>query len=309
MINRREFLALTPTAALAASPVAFAAPPKFGMSRISFITDEASASPDDAIAFAAKYGLKWVELRVVPGVNKGYSSLAEPELRDASRQIREAGLKVAFYNAGGTKYALPGTEPQNIAKLPVGWQERNAATFSKRLDQLKKDIAAAHIFGTPYVRVFAFGRVADVPALLPRLAEVMGEMGEVARQEGVMLLLENEPACNIGSCAEMASLIKLLPEKTVGLNWDANNGQSMKEKPFPDGYALLPKNRIKHVHIHGRTLLDPEKTLDWGAIFAALDRDGYTGCAGLETHYFDGTKIEKSHLSMEALQRIFGVRS
>jgi sugar phosphate isomerase/epimerase len=129
-------------------------------------------------------------------------------------------------------------------------------------------------------------------------------MGEIAAREGVMLLVENEASCNVGTCAEFAGLIKLLPEKTVGINWDANNGQSSKEKPFPEGYALLPKSRIKNVHMHGRTLLDPEKLLDWRAIFAALIRDGYAGCAGLETHYFDGTKIEKSHLCMNELLRI-----
>jgi hypothetical protein len=54
----------------------------------------------------------------------------------------------------------------------------------------------------------------------------------------------------------------------------------------------------------GHSLLDAERKLDWRAIFAALDRDGYKGYAGLETHYFDGTMIEKSHLSTKEIIRL-----
>lgn len=292
---------------------AHAAPKSFDMSRISFITDEASASPDDAIAFAHKYGLKWVELREVPGTKKTYTELSAVELKAAARQIREAGLKVCFLNSGGTKYALPGTELSKWSTIPAADAEKqkasHAAQYEHRTENLRRAIAAAHAFDTQYMRVFAFGRVAEPRKVLPRVVDELATMGETARKEGIRILLENEPACNVASCAEMAEIIKLLPESTFGLNWDANNGQSMKEKPYPDGYALLPKKRIKHVHMHGRTLLDPEKMLDWQAIFAALVRDGYQGCAGLETHYFNGTKIEKSHLSMQKLQQIFGAKS
>lgn len=303
---RRQFLASAAGVSILAAKSAIKG---FDMSRISFITDEASASPDDAIKFAHTYALKWLELREVPGAKKTYDSLTPEELKAAAKQIRDAGLKVAFFNAGGTKYALPGTNPVAASKMAAGWQEKAQKQYDQRLDQLRRQIAAAHVFDCNLVRVFAFARVAECEKLFPRIADVLGEFGEVAKKEGVRLLLENEPACNVGSCAEMAGLIKLLPESTFGLNWDANNGQSMKEKPFPDGYALLPKKRIYHVHIHGRTLLDPEKKLDWATIFTTLVKDGYQGRAGLETHYFDGTKIEKSHLSMKELQRITGVSS
>lgn len=302
---RREFLA-----ASVAAPALWSAPKAFDMSRISFITDETSASPDDAVAFAKKFGLKWVELREVPGAkDKTYSSLSEPELKAAAKRLREAGLKVAFFNSGGTKYPLPGTEPVNAAKMAAGWREKAQLQFDQRAEQMRRQIAASHAFDCNLLRVFAFARVTDAEKLFPRIADVLGELGEIAKKEGSRLLLENEPACNVGSCAELAGLIKLLPESTFGMNWDANNGQSMKERPFPDGYALLPKKRIEHVHMHGRTLLDPEKILDWRTIFAALVQDGFKGKAGLETHYFDGTKIEKSHLCMKELQRITGAAS
>lgn len=305
-------MTMTRRALLAGTPMmltALGAGRGMDMSRISVITDECSATPADAIAFAGKYNLRWVELRDVPGTKKTYSAMTPEELRRAAVDLKRVGLRVAFFNARGTKYPLPGTTPRDARNATPERLALSQRQFDNRIADLRRDIAAAQAFDTKYVRVFAFGRVADVPALLPRLAEVLGEMGEVARKEGMMLLLENEPACNVGTCAEFAALIKLLPESSFGINWDANNGQSMKEKPFPDGYALLPKKRIVHVHMHGRTLLDPEKMLDWSAIFKQLTVDGYKGCAGLETHYFDGTKIAKSHLCMEVLQKMFETKS
>ena len=44
--------------------------------------------------------------------------------------------------------------------------------------------------------------------------------------------------------------------------------------------------------------------MPWRDILTALENDDYPGKAGLETHYFDGTVIEKSHLSMKEIQRI-----
>ena len=82
------------------------------------------------------------------------------------------------------------------------------------------------------------------------------------------------------------------------------NGTSRKEVQFPDGYKLLPLKRLGNVQVKGHTLLDPAQILDWGGIFKALAQDGYKGEIGLETHYFDGTKIEKSHKSMMEIFRL-----
>jgi sugar phosphate isomerase/epimerase len=49
----------------------------------------------------------------------------------------------------------------------------------------------------------------------------------------------------------------------------------------------------------------PEK-LDWKAIMHAMDKDGYKGKIGLETHIFDGTLIEAAHVSMKEMMRIIG---
>jgi sugar phosphate isomerase/epimerase len=103
----------------------------------------------------------------------------------------------------------------------------------------------------------------------------------------------------------MAALAKLLPAKAFGLNWDTLNGGT-REVAFPDGYNLLPKERIGNVHIKGRAVLDGPQKLDWLAIFRRMAKDGYTGQFGLETHIdIRGPgQIPASHQSMEAIIKV-----
>lgn len=299
---RREFLA-----ALAAAPL-FAAKNRIDRSRIGAITDEIAKTPAEAIAFCGKYGLQWVELRGVPGARMHYAKLSEPDLKAAVKQFHENGLKVSFLNTGLLKFGLPGTEP--VRKKPETVEvrqkrlDREKAEFASRADDLKQAIRAAHILEVDQLRVFAFLRVEDPSTVERRIVDILGEMGEIAEKENVRLLLENEVACNVATCRELASMMKLLPAKSVGINWDPLNGSHFKEKPYPDGYNLLPKKRIGNVQIKGRSLLDPENRLPWAEMFAALAKDGYRGQAGLETHYFDGTLIEKSHASIREILRI-----
>jgi sugar phosphate isomerase/epimerase len=44
--------------------------------------------------------------------------------------------------------------------------------------------------------------------------------------------------------------------------------------------------------------------LPWGEILARLAEDGYKGNVGLETHVFDGTLLEKSHMCVAKLKEL-----
>lgn len=299
-MTRRELLAL-PALALRVGR-------SIDRSRISAITDEIAPTPGEAIRFAQQYGLKWVELRAVPGSKTYYQFLSDDELRAAARELADAGLRVSFLNTGLLKFPMPGTEPVRFRnETPEARAKRLArdqAEFDRRMEDLRKAIRAAHILGTDKIRIFTFTRVADPMALLPRIAEILEPMVAVAERENVRLLVENEGSCNVATCAELAALMKMLPSKHLGINWDALNGAAHGEKPFPDGYQLLPKERIGNVQIKGRSVLQGPQWLDWAAIFQAMARDGYEGCFGLETHIFGPELFQKSHECMREILRI-----
>jgi sugar phosphate isomerase/epimerase len=299
---RRDFLA-----GLAAAPLLTAAT-RLDRSRIAFISDEAAANPADAIAFAKKYGLRWIELRDVPGGGGHYMRQSEATLKEAAKQFQDNGIRVSYLNTPMFKSTLPGTEPVfRQPETPEAREKRIAkhqVDFDRRKQDFEQAFRAAHILGVDKIRCFTFLRTAEPQKTFPRIADVIGEMGEMAGKEGIKILVENEVPCNVVTCAEFAAFMKLVPEKTVGMNWDPKNGVSRKEIQYPDGYKLLPLNRLGNVQIKGHTLLDPAQILPWGDIMKALAADGYKGQVGLETHYFDGTKIEKSHLSVVEIFRL-----
>lgn len=277
-------------------------------SRLSVITDEAARSPQEAIAFARKFGLRSVELRAVPGRRIHYADLPEQELRNAARELRENGLRVSFFNSGLLKTTLPGTEPVDAAhwspEQRAARLARHQQAFDNRLEDLRRNIRAAQILGASQLRVFAFLRVQDPLSLFPRIAEILTEMAAVARQEGVRLLLENETSSNVATSEELARMLTLIPDPAFGINWDPMNGRRFGDIPFPDGYRALPRARLHNVQIKGHTVIDDRQLLDWRSIFATLTADGYAGCFGLETHIFDDRLIEHSHECMEILLRI-----
>jgi len=300
-VTRREALG---AAALAFAPPAFGAN-RIDRSRVSAITDEIARTPKGAIEFARQYKLQWLELRSTPGERnspgrKEYFLLPEAELKQAAREFRDAGIRISFLNTSMLKYWIPGTEPVNPRA------SKNPERFNRRMDELKRALDAAAILGTAKVRVFTGWRVADPERVMPRVADLLNEMAEVAGRHKTSLLIENEGACVVGNCAELVSLLRLVPSRWVGINWDPLNASHRKEVAFPDGYESLPVRRIGNVQIKGRSILPGPERMDWTAIFRRLERDGYRGQVGLETHIFGDIQVQKSHESIREILRIAG---
>jgi len=305
-MTRRELLA---AGAAVATPVW--ARPHIGKLNISAITDEIGKTTDDSIAFAHQYGLKFIELRNAPEEKKEYVSLPEEKIKAHAARFASEGLKVSFLNTGCLKFAWPGMEP--VRRRPESEEARarraaaEKARWEQRMEYFQKTIRCAHLMGVDKVRVFTGARVADPKSVYQRIADEIGELSKLGEREKVYLLIENEGSQNIGTSQELADILKLLPSKWIGFNWDPQNTLGLKETPFPDGYGVLPKKRMLNVQYKGKGIMpnSPEK-LDWKVILQALDKDGYRGKIGQETHIFDGTLIEAAHISMKEMMRIVG---
>jgi L-ribulose-5-phosphate 3-epimerase len=301
-MTRRELLAGALTAAsLAAKPT------KIDRSRISAITDEIGKTPQAAIDFAKQYDLQYLELRNVPG-GKEYAFLPEEQVKDAAADFARNGIRISFMNSSLLKFTWPGTvavrKRQESEEASAKRVQMESERFARRMDDLRTAIRNCHILKVDLLRVFTGMRVAEPEKLYPRIVDVLGEMTLVAQKEKIRLLIENEGSCNIATSAEVTNLLKQLPSKWIGINWDSLNGLAHKEVPFPDGYEVLPKKRIGNVQIKGKTLLDYPEKMDWKKIFLTLQKDGYAGKIGLETHIFGEGQIAASHASMKEILRI-----
>ena len=123
--------------------------------------------------------------------------------------------------------------------------------------------------------------------------KALSELAAQGAAEGVIIGLENEHACNVGTAAESARVLAAVQHKNLQLVWDPANALVAGEVPFPDGYNLLPKERIVHVHAKDchmegeKPVWGPLGTrhVDWKGQIAALANDGYGGAISLETHW------------------------
>src|SRR5262245_19165027 len=222
-MTRRELLA---AAAASATPL-FGARRHFDKTRISAITDEIGKSTDEAIAFAHKYGLSFVEIRNLPPKGE-YFKLPEPEIKAEALRFQKEGLKVSFVNTSLMKFTWPGMVPARPrAETPEAKEKRIAGEKTRwdtRIEDLKKAIRCAHILGCDKIRVLDGKRVADVKSVYGRIAETIGgEMAAVCEKEKVYLVLENEGSQNVASSQEIVDILKMMPSKWVGFNWDPHN--------------------------------------------------------------------------------------
>jgi L-ribulose-5-phosphate 3-epimerase len=312
-MNRRAFLA---TATAAAVPGLAATPQHIDRSRVSAISDEVARSPADAIKFAHDFGLQFLSLRDVPAPladkkKYSYHSLDPNALQQAAQEFKDGGIRIAFLDSPFLKFTLPGTVPKRSRPEEPAAKEarlaREQAMFDNRVADFRLGIRAGHAFDCSMMRIFTFTRVAEPESLFPRIADIIGELSTVAEKEGIRLLIENEASQNAGTSAETAQLMKLLP-RNVGINWDSLNGLPLGEKPYPDGYNSMPKDRIWNVHVKGKSLLDYPEHQDWPAVLTALERDGFAGKLELETHIFGEQQVQASHDSMTEIVKLLKAR-
>jgi sugar phosphate isomerase/epimerase len=130
------------------------------------------------------------------------------------------------------------------------------------------------------------------------------DAANAASKQGIVLILENEYACNTATAAEAAKTLAAVPSPAFMVNWDPGNAAARGETPYPDGYNLLPKNRIGHCHCKDiAKIADASEpawaamgagAIDWAGQFAALKRDGYRYAVSLETHWHGAATPEES---------------
>lgn len=278
---------------------------------IGAITDEFST--DDlgvALDAMAEIGMTGAELRVVGGRN--IIDLSDAEVADARRLVEARGMTVVSIASPLLKCVLPDGPP-----IDARFQQDvfgSAYTFADqpRLAARALDIAA--LAGASLIRVFSGWRTVDPPRLHGQIAAALTALADQALARGLVIGLENEHACNVGTGAEAARMLAAVDHPALKLIWDPANASILGETPYPAGYAALPLARLAHVHakdcvVAGVTpIWGPlgEMALDWRGQIAALVRDGYGGAISLETHWrgADGDRLQASRICGRALREL-----
>ncbi|MDE3178903.1 MAG: sugar phosphate isomerase/epimerase, partial [Acidobacteriota bacterium] len=277
---------------------------------LGIITDEISEDLDLALSFIKNYSLPGCELRDLWGKNIMNSS--QEDLARAKHLIEDYNLKVSDIGSPIFKYNLP-EMPVRPEKKAQGFGAAFTESDSDRL--LMKSFELARYFGTKKVRVFSYWRVKEPDKAYPYVRDRLAKAAELAGKNDILLVLENEFECNVGTGQELGHILRDVNSPHLRGNWDPGNAALLNEVPYPDGYRYVA-GLFEHMHVKdvrkdpstGRLIWAPVGGgfIDWkGQIKAVLDRP-YRGTMSLETHYrrADGNRVESTRESLLGLLKI-----
>ena len=278
--------------------------------KLGIITDELTTQLDEAADFLASYGLHWAELREIWSHN--LMNAPQEDLDRAKKVLEAHKIQVSDIASPIFKWNLPQMPAHRNEKrdeFKASFVESDADTV------LEKSFQLARFFGTHKVRIFSYWRVQDPEKAYPMVRDRLAKAAQVAAKNDIVLVLENEHSCNIGTGKELSRLLKDVNSPALRGVWDPGNATMLGETPFPDGYNAV-RGLFSHMHIKDTRKNPATGKLDWAPVgggiidfkgqFEALHRDKYEGTMSLETHYRrpDGNKIESTRESLEGLLKV-----
>jgi len=313
-LSRRRFFKATLAASPALSSLMLADAKAKAMEPSSFklgiITDEITDDFEKALDFISGYSLRWCELRDL--WHKNIMNLTQADLGRARDFIQKHNLQVSQIGSPVFKYNLP--------QLPARSSEKRDTFRADFTDQdtdhlLQKTFELANFFDTKKVRIFSYWRVEDPEKAYPYVRDRLAKAAEEAGKNGILLTLENEHECNIGTGKELGRILRDINSPHLRGNWDPANAVMLGEVPYPDGYTAV-RGMFAHMHVKD-VKKDPQSGklqwapvgggfIDWHGQFKAVIADQFKGTMSLETHYRrpDGNKVESTRESLEGLLKV-----
>jgi L-ribulose-5-phosphate 3-epimerase len=301
--SRREFLAKTALLAGVMKPSPLEMPKSIDLAksafRIAVINDEITQDFGHACEVASqKFGMGWIELRSM--WDKNVLKLDSHEVAEARRIVKKNKLQVTDIASPLFKVDWPDAPKSKFS--PKRDQFNADFTFDQQGEVLDRGIELAKIFETDRVRCFDFWRLENQNPYRAAINEKLRDAADKAGKKGVILVLENESECNTATGSEAARVLDAVRSRHFMLNWDPGNAAAHGENPYPDGYKLLPTDRIGHCHCKDVVKKAGEYDweamgrgmIDWVGQFKALKRDAYHYAVSLETHWRGAGTPEES---------------
>ncbi len=269
--------------------------------RVAVISDEITQDFGRACEIASReFGMEWVELRGM--WNKNLMKLDAKEVAEARNILEKYKLRVTDIASPLFKVDWPEAPKSKFS--PKRDQFNADFTFEQQEEVLERSIELAKAFRTDRVRCFDFWRLEDPTPYRAAMNERLLKAAESAGKRDILLIVENEAACNTGTGAEAAQVLAAVKSPYLMVNWDPGNAGERGERPYPDGYNLLPKSRIGHCHCKDvakkadgsgyRWEAMGRGSIDWAGQFRALKSDGYRLAVSLETHWRGADTPEES---------------
>ncbi|MFF1635041.1 sugar phosphate isomerase/epimerase family protein [Leifsonia sp. NPDC058248] len=236
--------------------------------------DEIDEDPVVQIAVLQALGARHIEVRSAWGVN--IVDLDGAQLERLAGILSERGM-------GVSAIASP------IGKVDV------SLPVEHEVERLGRAIAAAHVLGSRYIRLFSFyrGEGVSVESIRDDVMVRMRALADAAEAADVILLHENEKDIYGDTPERCLDIVETVGSDHLRLAWDsANFVQVGVAYPYDDGYAAL-RPHLEYLQVKDARSATGEVTPAGEgdgqllATLTALRDDGYTGFASLEPHLTD----------------------
>lgn len=262
--------------------------------RLGVITDEVSQDLLEALDWTVDQGLAHVEIRMVDGMN--ILSLSDEQVERVHREVTRRGLFVSAVSSPLFKCSLDPSRPMKTGDQ-FGNEETDVETHH---EMVHRAIRIAKMLNTKFIRIFSFWREQEPDKYTDDIVSHLSKAAQVAEQEGIILLLENEHSCNGGYASEVATIVRRVNSPALKALWDPGNEERWSPS-YPQGYDLV-KEIIAHFHLKYWYVAKGAEPLH--SQLKALRRDGYEGLYTLETHYIPegGTAMEGTTLLLNMLR-------
>lgn len=276
--------------------------------KLSVINDEITQDFGRACEVAAQeFGLQFIEIRAMWG--KNIMRLDAKEIDEARKILEKHKLRVSSIASPIFKVDWPGAPKSQFS--PKRDQFGADFTFEQQDELLERGFELTRVFQVDRIRIFDFWRLEEQKPYRTAIDDKLREAAQKGEKRSVILLLENEPACNTATGEEAGRTLGAVRSRNLMLNWDAGNAASRGEVAYPDGYSHISKDRIGYLHckdvIRNNGKYEWMKMgggiIDWVGQYRALKKNGYRGVVSLETHWRGaGTPEESTRQSMAGMK-------
>ncbi len=257
--------------------------------RKAIITDEATQDFEEACALAAKFNYEAVEIRSV--WEKKPHELTSNDIAQINNIAKKHSLKICAISSAVFKCSM--NEPSEI---------------EEQLRILEKCVTLAVKTNAHFVRIFTFWKNNGIEKDLDIIKGYIARAAEIAKKQGVTLVVEADPSVSVCDAEEMKVLFDAIDFDNVKVLWDGGN-QIYNENykiPYPDGYEMI-KDKIAHIHLKdavrkedGNTVgvVIGEGMLDVKGILKALLKTGYEGFVVQEPHFRIKSSLSEDKLKL-----------
>ena len=275
------------------------------MIRLTAFADEISADLDEQIAVLHKENIHFLELRAAWNTNV---------LDFTDQQVQKIIQTLSTQHISVSAIGSP------IGKVPIN------SSFALHLERFERAIELAHLFQTPFIRVFSFypptvaqnnAEHTDSSDPSQWRAEVLSRLRELtakAQAANITLLHENEKGIYGDTIARCVDLLQNINDAHFQATLDPANFIQCGQTPFPAGYEAL-QPWLSYIHVKdarsdGSIVAAGKGTARWPELLQALQQDRYDGFFSLEPHLASAAQFqgfsgpELFHHASQAFQQL-----